>query len=101
MAVLYITEYRTLGQIPNNVAQIPQEPPLVEQTVAIAAGSAQSAAFNALTRHVRLHTDAVCSIEFGTNPTATTSTQRMAANQTEYHGVPEGGSFKVAVILNT
>jgi len=73
----------------------------VEQTVAIAAGSAQSNAFSAATRIVRLHTDAVCSIKFGINPTATATSSRMAAGQTEYHGVLVGQSFKVAVISNT
>ena len=73
MAVLYITEYATLGvqQVGGMVSQTPQEPPLAEQTVAISGSSAQSSAFNAQTTLVRLHTDAICSIEFGTNPTAT------------------------------
>jgi hypothetical protein len=106
MAVLYITEYSGLmPSPPGGQGQIPIEPPVAEQTVAIAAGSAQSAAFNAKTRLVRIHTDAICSIEFGTNPTATSTTQRLAANQTEFKGVPislsSGVSFKVAVITNT
>jgi len=52
--------------------------------VAIGAGSVQSSAFNAKTRFVRLHADAICSIEFGTNPTAAATTARMAAGQTEF-----------------
>jgi hypothetical protein len=48
-----------------------------------------------------LHTDSICSISFGTNPTATTSTARMAAGQTEYHGVPVGLSYMVAAVSNT
>jgi hypothetical protein len=61
-----------------------------------------SAAFNSQTRMVRLHKDAgsPCSISFGTAPTATTSNARMAANSTEYNGVPVGQNFKVAVIQN-
>jgi hypothetical protein len=105
MAVLYITEYAQLmpAAAPGGVGQVPMEPPIAEQTVSIAAGSAQSAAFNAKTRLVRLHTDAICSIEFGTNPTASATTARMAAGQTEYHGVPNntGTPLKVAVITNT
>lgn len=101
MAVLYVTEYQYMGQVPNSAAQMPQEPPLAEQTIAIGGTSTQSSNFNAKTRFVRLHTDAICSIEFGTNPTASATTGRMAANQTEYRAVPEGGSFKVAVITNT
>jgi len=38
---------------------------------------------------------------FGTNPTATTSTGRMAAGATEYHGVPVGQNYMVAAITNT
>jgi hypothetical protein len=50
---------------------------------------------------VRIHTDAICSISFGTAPTATATNRRLAANQTEYFGVPLGGSYKVAVISNS
>jgi hypothetical protein len=60
-----------------------------------------SSAFNAATTYVRIHTDAICSISFGTAPTATTSTMRMVAGQTEYFAVPVGRSFKVAAITNT
>jgi hypothetical protein len=101
MAVLYITEYAWMASVPNAGPQMPMEPPVAEQTVAIGGTSAQSATFNAKTRFVRLHTDAICSVEFGTNPTATATDGRLAANQTEYRGVPEGGTLKVAVITNT
>ncbi|MBP9714802.1 MAG: hypothetical protein KBD60_14140, partial [Sterolibacterium sp.] len=77
-----------------------QEPSITEQTpVVIGGGSLQSAAFNGATRVVRLHTDAICSVAFGANPTATANTKRMAANSTEYFGVEPG--HKVAVITNT
>lgn len=102
MAVLYITEYAGLMPSPvGGQGQIPMEPPLAEQTVAIGSSSAASVAFNSQTRLVRLHTDAICSVEFGTAPTATATKQRMAANQTEYKGVPLGASYEVAVITNT
>jgi len=55
---------------------------------------------NAKTTFVRLHTDAICSIKFGVNPTASATTARMAAGRTEYHGVPLGQAYKVAVITN-
>lgn len=94
MAKVYIAEF---PQIDLNVAR---EPPLAEQTVAIGGGSVQcSNSFHALTRVIRVHTDAICSIAISGNPTATTSTRRMAANTTEYFGV-EGGQ-KIAVITNT
>lgn len=103
MATLYITEYVNVASAPaggGSVGQMPLEPPVAEQTVSIGGSSTQSATFNSSTRFVRLHTDSVCSIEFGTNPTATTLTGRKAANQTEYHGVPANQGFKVAVIAN-
>lgn len=102
MAVLYITEFAQLMPSPvGGQGQVPQQPPLAEQTVAIGGASVASSAFNSQTRLVRLHTDAICSVEFGTAPVATSTTARMAANATEYHGVPVGASYKVAVITNT
>ncbi len=106
MAVLYISEFAELAIGPaGRVGQVPQQPPIVEQAIAEGGSSVQSSAFNASTRIVRLHTDGICAIEFGTNPTAvvagTTGTARMAANQTEYYGVPVGGLYKVAVIAST
>ena len=107
MAVLYVTEYATIAIMQaGRVTQIPAEPPLAEQVVAIGAVSAQTAAFNAKTALVRVHTDAICGVTFGTNPTATVSngtvgSGRMAATQTEYRGVPLGSSFKCAVIATT
>lgn len=77
-----------------------QAPAVAEQTVAIGGASAQSAAFNAATKIIRVHTDAICSIKVGgTNPTATATTMRMAAGQVEYFGVAPGD--KIAVITNT
>ncbi len=100
MAILYITEFAEVEIGPaGRVGQFAAQPPLAEQTVVIGAGSLQSSAFNTNTRFVRLNTDALCSVLFGTNPTAlANSSARMAANQTEYFGVPKGQAFKVAVI---
>lgn len=96
MATLYITEFPAL-----ELASLPVAitPPVAEQTVAIGGSSTQSSAFNANTGLVRLHTDSVCSIEFGGNPTASTTTARMASGTTEYFVVHPG--TKVAVISNT
>jgi hypothetical protein len=100
---LYLTEFAEVAIGPaGRVDQVAQQPPLVaDQTVSIGAGSLQSAAFNAKTRIVRVHADVVCSVLFGTNPTALATSARMAAGQTEYFGVPLGQGFKVAVITNT
>ena len=102
MPTLYITEFADVHMAgAGKVGQIAIEPPLVEQTVAIGGASVQSNAFHPHTRLVRLHSDAVCSYQFGLSPNASTTTARMATNQTEYHGVPLGQGFKVAVISNT
>ena len=102
MATVYITEYARQGRDASGFQMVvADEPPVANQTVAIGGSSAQSSAFNALTRFVRISTDAVCAIEFGAHPTATTSTRRMPANTTEYFAVPQGASYKVAVITNT
>jgi hypothetical protein len=106
MAFLYITEYAELALTGGGrLGQIPQEPPLAEQTVAVTGTSAQSAALNAGTRLVRLHADSIIAVSIGANPTATVagtnSTKRMAANQTEYVGVPAGSGLKIAAIVST
>ena len=98
MAVLYVTEFNNIG----GGARFPVAGALwaavAEQTVAIGGVTASSAAFNANTLFIRVHTDVICSIDIGAAPTATTSTARMAANQTEYFSVKPG--HKIAVIAN-
>lgn len=101
MASLYVTEYAKLPVGPGGtVGQMPEEPPLASQKLAIGA-EVKSSAFNAQTRAVRLHADAICSVLFGTAPTAAATDQRLAANQTQFHAVPMGQAFKVSVITNT
>lgn len=99
MASLYIAEFTTLGAPWGNVVQSGQTPPVTEQKLAIGVSSVQSAAFGSKTLIVRISTDAICSVAFGDNPTATSNNARMAANQTEYFAVVPGQ--KVAVITNT
>jgi hypothetical protein len=102
MATLYITELATQGQDARGWKMVvADQPPVAEQTVAIGASSVQSSAFNALTKFIRINTDAACSVAFGTNPTATATKMRLAANTTEYFSVPLGASYKVAVITNS
>ena len=101
MAVVYITEYARQGRDASGFMMVvADEPPVANQTVAITAGSVQSSALNAGTKFIRVHTDAICSIEIGTNPTASATTRRLAANSTEYFSVPLNQSYKVAVITN-
>src|SRR5450755_5196324 len=93
MATLYIAELSKVARLSNlmgDVAQASQVPPITEQTVAIGAGSVQSALFNPRTAFIRVNTDSTCSIAFGFNPTATTANMRLSANQTEFFGVYPG-----------
>jgi hypothetical protein len=97
---LYVTEYATIAGLPATAnGQVPLEPPIADYVVVI---PGNSPAFQAATRMIRLHCDAICSVLFGPAGTsASTLNQRMAANQTEYHGVPEGRGFVVSVVANT
>jgi hypothetical protein len=105
MSKLYISEYARVTQTSgpgNAVLPTPEEPPLATQIVDFTSGAAQSAAFNAKTRFVRLHTDAICSVRFAANPTATINDARLAAGQTELRGIPvDGSAAKVSAIANT
>lgn len=102
MATLYITEFNNIPTSNNATGiQVAAQPPVASQTLAISGSSGASSAFGKNTNFVRIHTDAICSITFGTAPTATTSLGRMPADSTEYFGVPQGQSYKVAVITNT
>lgn len=104
MALLYITEFQNAGiQAGDGMGVVLGDTNMVSQTpISTAAGSVQSATFANNTTLVRLHNDSTspCSILFGTNPTATTSNSRMAANQTEYYAIPQNSGMKVAVINN-
>ena len=98
MAKLYIAEYGTIVGLPATAnGQVPLEPPVADYIVTI---PGTSPAFQPSTRFVRLNCDAVCSVLFGQAPSASTSNGRMAANQTEFRGVPEGQGFRVSVVAN-
>lgn len=100
MALVDITEYRALAADGlGRFMPAGQEPALANQQVSNAGASTQSAAFNASAFFVSLHTDAACRIAFGTNPTATSASRRLAANTTEFFGVSPG--MKVAVIASS
>jgi hypothetical protein len=105
MATLYIAEYSNMATAASSMgpafvgAQCPQEPAVAEQTVSIGVSHAESSAFNANTRFIRVHCDAICSIVISASPVATASNKRLAANQTEFFGVSPGMSL--SVITNT
>lgn len=101
MSVLYVTEYSQPEALLGQVVQVAMEPANADQTVAIGGSSTASSAFANNTNLIRLETDSICSVKFGTAPTASTTTRRMQAGDVEYFGVPQGQSYKVAVISNT
>lgn len=99
MAKVYITEHPFPRYHLGAPLPVLMHPPLASQTVVNTGATTQSAAFNADTKIICIHTDSICSVEFGANPTATTASRRLAANSTEFFEV--GAGHKVAVILNT
>lgn len=96
---IYITEHPKPSTYQAGLMPVAKMPAITTQKIASGGSSTQSAAFAATTYMVGIHTDAICSIEFGSNPTATTNSKRMAANTTEYFEVDPG--LRVAVINNT
>lgn len=101
MATLYISEFRNgTSFIGTSQAQILPQPAIVDQTVAIGMASAQSSAFDAFTRAVMITTDAICSIVFGDDPTATAGNLRLPANGPPVIFAVAPGQ-KLAVITNS
>lgn len=98
MAFAYITEHPAPTIFQGNMLPVAYMPPLAEQKLAIG-GAVQSSAFNAKTRMIGVHVDAICSILVGSDPTATVANRRLAANATEYFEVAPGA--KISIITNT
>lgn len=102
MASLYITEYKRLGRdsLENgNVA--PEEVPVAEQKLTFTGTAAASNAFHKETSVIRIHTDAICSLVFGSTPVADATNQRLIAGQTQFHAVKPGSDLKVSAITNS
>lgn len=91
MAKLWITEYTNAGTDKFERPTFCAQEPGVDQTpVDFSGGAAQSAAFAATTRFVRIQSDAACHILAGDNPTATVNNQRVPADLYEYKAVTPG-----------
>lgn len=105
MAKLYITEYTQLALDSRGLPlQAGDETGWVaDQVIDFTAGSTQSAALNTNTKFVRMSADAVCSVRFAANPTATVNNRRLPANTIEYVGVKGdvAGGLRVAAVANT
>jgi len=97
MADIYVTEYAELARdIKSFHLAAPLEPCLAVQKIGNPATTTQSSAFNAQTKFVMVHASAAAHVSFGSNPTATTSTDRLGAGETRFYGVVPG--HKVAAI---
>lgn len=98
MAVLYITEFKTITT-PLSFASGPVQCPyagyaLTEKTIALTASSTSCSTFSAECRFIMVNTDTTSFLAFSPNstaPTATTSGHRMAANETRFYGIQPGG----------
>lgn len=102
MAILYITQYDKLAsQEYGPSVQVGLEPSLGDSTVAIGSSSEQSGQLNPKTRFVMVHTDAICHVAFGGNPTATTGNRRLPADATIFYGVDPTKDLQLAVITGT
>lgn len=100
MATLYITEFADAPVLKNGQAfGIGTLAPVAEQNITFTGTSAASAAFNAKTKFIRVHPDAICSIKCGPAPVAEATNLRMVAGQTEYFAVVPGD--KIAAITNS
>lgn len=105
MASLYVEEYTGVAGATSVVGPYltavpaPQEPSITGQLLTIGASSTAGSPFNAATKLIRVHADAICSIAIGPSPTAVATRKRMAAGQTDFYGVRPGDT--IAVIVNT
>ena len=97
MAILYIAEFKSLAKDGDgHKVSAPRWAPLAQTAVDYTSGE-QSHTLQSGTNFVRLSTDAICHYNAGVSgtPAATTSMARMAADQTEFIGVPPGGVIRV------
>lgn len=97
-ATMYVTEFKDSPPVTYQAAPLPAN---VQQTVAISGASASSAAFAYNTILIRVQCDAICNIVVGASPTATTSSLRLTAGQTEYFQVRGLDTLKIAVIAGS
>src|SRR5688500_3558794 len=79
MSTVWIEEYSALGTDQHGrTISAPSAPSLVaNQAITLSGSSQQSAAFNAATQYIRIHSDAACNYAVGSNPTASSSTSHL------------------------
>jgi hypothetical protein len=88
-ASLYVTEF--VGAPPTSVYyQAVKQPEVTTQVLSIGGSSVQSAPFGSTTGIVRVQADAACHIVVNGSPTATSTSMKLTAGQTEYFVVTPG-----------
>lgn len=95
MANGYIKEFAEAGLGSHGNVQLGEEPAITSQTVTFTT-STQSATLNAGTTIVMVRTDTAGYIQFGTNPTASSSTEPIGANETVWRSVAPNSGLKIA-----
>lgn len=97
---LYLTEYRKVASGDHGHAiQAGEEPPLAEDKLDIGPTSVKSNQFHKETRLIMVHTDSICHVAIGQEPTASTENRRLPADTTIFYGLKE--LSKLAVIEGT
>jgi hypothetical protein len=97
---LFLTEYvNSAKDTGSNFIAAGMEPSVNELALTLTSSSQQATVFNAQTSFVMVHAQEAACLAWGTNPTAVTTKQRMAAGETRYYGIPQGRGFRVAAIL--
>ncbi len=94
MSLLYVSEYKGVRQVEGGLSQVGEEP-ATEQTPVTFTTAAQSAAFGAGVKVVRVIADANAWLLFGEDPTATANSKFLPANSVEYFGVIAGQKVSV------
>lgn len=97
MSTLYVTEYTKLAHDGRGLTVIVGLEPSTTQVQTIG-GASTPVTLRTGSKFVRLHTDAICNIAFGSSTVAADgNSMRLAANQTEFFGISSGATT-VAVI---
>lgn len=98
MATLHIIELSSLARTADgDVIPVPDLESIVTTQVVTFTTTAQTAAFNAKTKFVRVSPSADAVLDYGTNPDADLNTfLRMAANSAEFFGVLPGKKLAAA-----
>lgn len=98
MATLWVREYDKLAlDAAGRPMQVAMEGDASRDQTVTFTTSTQSEAFNKNTRYVAISSSVAFHFKVGANPTATTSTMRIAADQVYFFGV-EQQDLKVAAV---